>query len=201
MFCENCGSQMEENSRFCGNCGANVAVGSAPPPTLSPTYTQQAYISPPKKINTILILVIIIGLVIIASYLIFNNGTTTQTTTTTKAQVNPGIKNTQNSKPVAPLAGTTWVCENSMDVPDEYFDVYKSYKLVFKEKEFTLSSEEGSRALGWITDEASADGTYEISGNTFVLTFSEDQLPEDKLHGTFTDNQILMDGLKFSKTQ
>ncbi len=41
MFCENCGSKLEDNAKFCENCGAPVAAGSEPEPEeRAETYTE-----------------------------------------------------------------------------------------------------------------------------------------------------------------
>lgn len=69
MFCTNCGTKLEDNSRFCHNCGAStgsaeekIQMGAVPPPTPSPT--------PKKKFPVVLAAILAIVVVVAAIFLL-----------------------------------------------------------------------------------------------------------------------------------
>ena len=56
-YCENCGSQVNPNAKFCGNCGAarNQAATTKPPVNAQPTQPKRerlSYYSPPSPTST-----------------------------------------------------------------------------------------------------------------------------------------------------
>ncbi len=58
VICPSCGVQLPEGARFCGSCGAQMAVQYHPPPPLVP-------VPPPKKDNTVVIVVIVVVIVLL----------------------------------------------------------------------------------------------------------------------------------------
>ena len=70
MFCNNCGNQIPDGTKFCNNCGASQEV--AQPVQAAPVVPVQQEASAPKKNNTLLIAIVAaIAVVAIAAVAIF----------------------------------------------------------------------------------------------------------------------------------
>ena len=48
MFCQNCGSPVNENTKFCANCGAAITPASPPPQTAPPQPVEQPQAATPQ---------------------------------------------------------------------------------------------------------------------------------------------------------
>ena len=51
MFCKNCGSPIDENTKFCSNCGAVIVPVSPPPQEAAPAPAPESAGAPPEKIK------------------------------------------------------------------------------------------------------------------------------------------------------
>ena len=51
MFCRNCGSPVEENTKFCANCGAAITPASPPPQTAPPQPVEQTQAATPQPVQ------------------------------------------------------------------------------------------------------------------------------------------------------
>ncbi|MCR5594110.1 MAG: zinc-ribbon domain-containing protein [Saccharofermentans sp.] len=51
MFCKNCGSPIDENTKFCSNCGAVIVPASPPPQEAAPAPAPESAGAPPEKIK------------------------------------------------------------------------------------------------------------------------------------------------------
>lgn len=72
MFCNNCGSQIPEGTKFCNNCGASQDASPVAQATAQPAPPQMAEQVTPKKNNTLLIAIVAaIAVVAIAAVAIF----------------------------------------------------------------------------------------------------------------------------------
>ena len=73
MFCQSCGSKIDDGVKFCMKCGAAVNSASAQmPPIMAMPQTVPVQQSPAGKRNTLLLISAIIGSVLIGIFIITN---------------------------------------------------------------------------------------------------------------------------------
>jgi hypothetical protein len=63
-YCRRCGTQLEENARFCHKCGTEVVIFSAAPPAKS---------APKSPVSTaVIVLIAVVAVAVIVSILVFS---------------------------------------------------------------------------------------------------------------------------------
>lgn len=138
MFCENCGSKIEEKARFCDKCGKAIDISSSASSTKTKsinaskkTNYQKAISKEAKIIMAILIgSVLIIGNILMAKSILFNKDKTLGSLNNlqeSKSKTGDDIKieESNNSE-----QGDTKVKENDSKISEEKKEYKHNYKLI-----------------------------------------------------------------------